>query len=73
MFDKLPARFKQTLRGTVQCRLAENIASGPSFLNGSSICDRDVRKNDYYLMIDQGQCVRFRLIYLIGREIRISQ
>lgn len=37
MFDVLEAFFKQTLRGTVQCRFAEKMASGPSFLNGSSI------------------------------------
>lgn len=36
MFWLVLAIFKQTLRGTVQCRLAEKIASGPSRLNGSS-------------------------------------
>lgn len=34
------AFFRHTVLGTVQWRFAENIASGPSFLNGSSTCQK---------------------------------
>lgn len=39
------AFFKQTVLGTVQWRFAENIANGPSFLNGSSTYKKGIIRN----------------------------